>query len=313
MHARSTGVVLERHPLESVLVASDFSRNASMAIDRAARLPLTRGARVHVVHVLPGRLPGELRGRAEEEARAGLARAATVLSRIALRAGNRDLKVIPVLTRGQTYVRIIQEARRHAAGVIVLGRHGRRSLRDMLIGSTAERVVRESDVPVLVVNLKPARPYHRPMIALDIGDDPRTAGDIVRFALRLVEPSVARFLLFHAVEMPFERRVRSALYEAELADQRRLWERSGARELRRFLSGLDLPRTSLETILRTGEPRRAILREAESRHVDLLVVGTHARSGVAHALLGSVAAWVIRSASCDVAVQRPRGFRYRAP
>jgi nucleotide-binding universal stress UspA family protein len=56
----------------------------------------------------------------------------------------------------------------------------------------------------------------------------------------------------------------------------------------------------VETVVTSGGPWREILRVAEDRAVDLIVMGTHGRGGVEHLLLGSVAEKVVRKARCPV-------------
>jgi nucleotide-binding universal stress UspA family protein len=63
-----------------------------------------------------------------------------------------------------------------------------------------------------------------------------------------------------------------------------------------------------EYAVRIGTPAEEIIRYAGDRDIDLIVMGTHGRSGVAHALVGSVTEKVIRAASCPVVVvRRPKG------
>ena len=53
-------------------------------------------------------------------------------------------------------------------------------------------------------------------------------------------------------------------------------------------------RQSVETVLAVGDPREMILEMAKSRDVDAIVMGTHGRRGIAHALLGSVSERIVR-------------------
>jgi len=57
-------------------------------------------------------------------------------------------------------------------------------------------------------------------------------------------------------------------------------------------------------VISSAAPARAILAYAESKQIDLIVVGTHGRSGLAHLLMGSVAEHVVRSAPCPVLTVR---------
>jgi nucleotide-binding universal stress UspA family protein len=65
--------------------------------------------------------------------------------------------------------------------------------------------------------------------------------------------------------------------------------------------------------LRPGDARSVILREVIRQRADLLALGTHARSGLSHALIGSVAEWVVAMAPCDVLVARPQKFTFKLP
>jgi hypothetical protein len=56
-----------------------------------------------------------------------------------------------------------------------------------------------------------------------------------------------------------------------------------------------------------GPPASEIVRFANARDVDLIVMGTHGRNGLAHALMGSVAEQVVRTASCPVLLMRQSG------
>ena len=62
-----------------------------------------------------------------------------------------------------------------------------------------------------------------------------------------------------------------------------------------------------------GTPFLAILRYAKQNDIDLIVMGTHGHSGLAHVLMGSVAERVVRKASCPVLTVRPSGHEFVMP
>jgi len=59
-----------------------------------------------------------------------------------------------------------------------------------------------------------------------------------------------------------------------------------------------------------GSPFAEIIRSAQAHDVSLIVLGTHGRTGLLHALLGSVAEKVVRKASCPVLTVRPKGHQF---
>ncbi len=63
---------------------------------------------------------------------------------------------------------------------------------------------------------------------------------------------------------------------------------------------------AVETAIRTGDPRLEIVQAAEDWKADLIVLGSHGRTGVSRWLLGSVAEYVVRHAPCSVEVARER-------
>ena len=141
----TTTATPSREPFRTVLVPTDFSTGAEHALGRALKLPLAPGASLHVIHVLPVDLPARDRSAAEADARASLEQALSRARDVAKAASaiNATFEVLG----GQAFIEIIRCARRIDAELVVLGRHGRRPIRDMFIGTTADRVIRKGDVP----------------------------------------------------------------------------------------------------------------------------------------------------------------------
>jgi nucleotide-binding universal stress UspA family protein len=72
-------------------------------------------------------------------------------------------------------------------------------------------------------------------------------------------------------------------------------------------AGLDLDGRTAKTLLRDGVPYRVITEAAEELHADMIVMGTHGRTGMQRLLVGSVAERVVRAATCPVlTVPRPK-------
>jgi nucleotide-binding universal stress UspA family protein len=290
-----------------VLVPTDFSKGAELALERALLLPLAPGAKIHIVHVLPPDLPAKLRAKAESEARARLEQMASHARKSKAAAeGN----VTSELLRGEPFVEIIRASRSLNADLIVLGRHGRRPIRDMFIGTTAHRVIRKGDVPVLVTNIKPTHPYRHPVIPTDLEDSSRRT---VELALRVLGTHIKLVNVVHAFHVPFEGFVTPSYSAREKSEWRRSYQETAVTGLTKFLAPYRDIGVRWKTFIRQGDPRSVVLAAAARRKADLIAVGTHGRSGVAHALIGSVAEWIIAAATCDVLVARPIRFSFELP
>lgn len=298
--ARSTPEVLR-----SLLIPIDLSRSSERVVGRAALLPLAEGARLTLLHVVPKGLPRDARRRAEDDARKALDGEAKRLVRTL-----RGRAVVQHVVRvGAPAVEIARQAGAVKAELIVMGRGGGRAVRDVFLGSTAERVIRQGQVPVLVVRLPPRGPYLRPALALDL--DQAAHGALVML-LRVISPPRPRVALVHAYDAPFQGLIYPSL-SAEEAEELRDYHRQKAHhELVRLLAtGLaqagvpprDAP--SWKFHVRYGAPRTLIETTVKKLSADLLVLGTHGYSGLAQAFLGTVAGDVLREVACDVLVVPP--------
>lgn len=192
----------------------------------------------------------------------------------------------------------------------MLGRHGVRPLKDMFIGTTAERVVRKGEVPVLVVNRKAERGYSRPMLTFENAFSSRRTLETM---LQVAGPRVRDATVLHGFNVPFEELVTPSPSTQRLTSYMKECRAEASAAVKKFLSSMPETGVNWKLTLRQGDPRSVILREALRQRADLLALGTHARSGLSHVLLGSVAEWVIAMAPCDVLVVRPPDFRFSLP
>jgi nucleotide-binding universal stress UspA family protein len=296
--------------LERILVPTDFSKNATRAVERALLLPLALKARLHIVHVLPRDLPSKVRARTEATARQALKEVVLAATAGARKRGVEGLEITSGLLFGDPFVEIIRSSRTIEAELIVLGRHGLRPIKDMFIGTTAERVVRKGDVPVLVVNLKAARAYSRPLLTLEHEVYSRRTLEVL---LQVVGPKVRSATVVHGFNVPFEEFVGPSSSTRELSTYRKECRDKAAATVKSFLTSVSEMGIRWRVAVRPGDARSVILREAIRQRTDLLALGTHARSGLAHVLVGSVAEWVIAAAPCDVLVTRPQTFTFELP
>jgi len=142
----------------TILVAVDFSDSSDNAFQMALALAEKFSARLIILHVINE--PVDLRGfyvphisfdKLEEEIEEGAKKLMESFCRQHI--GGFE-KIEPLIVPGLPYEEIIKQAEKHGAELIVLGTHGRTGLDHVLFGSTAEKVVRKSSVPVLTVRLE---------------------------------------------------------------------------------------------------------------------------------------------------------------
>ncbi|RPH65543.1 MAG: universal stress protein [Myxococcaceae bacterium] len=136
---------------------------------------------------------------------------------------------------------------------------------------------------------------------------------MIELGLRLLGPEVRTGSLVHAYHVPLEGFMAPDLTPTVLKGLRRDYGETAVAALAKLCASLDDRTLRWRAELVRGDPRSAILVAARQHPSDLIAVGTHGRTGVTHALLGSMAEWVIRAADCDVMVARPARVSFELP
>lgn len=290
--------------MKRILVPTDFSRFARRAADRAAWLGGGKRTQLHLVHVVSDRNADARRQAAEELARECI----RVEQRIGA-AGIRGSTVTTTLLRGEPYVELIRHARELEPDLTVLGCKGAGARPKKVLGRTADRVARMAEIPVLVVRLAAEAIYRRPLVALPL--DP-SARRLVRLVEGIVDPAALPLPAVRAYNVPFPGLIGAGTDRAPSAHHKEARAQAAA-ELGEQTSTLARQGVHLRPVLRWGDARSVILAEAGRVKADLVALGTHARSGLAHMLLGSVAEWVLVNAGADVLVARPVRFTFELP
>ncbi|HEY1698040.1 MAG TPA: universal stress protein [Polyangiaceae bacterium] len=149
------------NPIETILVATDFSEQSRAAVDWAVDLAKPLGAKVVVVHAYALPIVGILDAslmvdattatRMSTEAQAALD---AEVKRASGRGAGGGVAIEGSLREGDAREVLPQAATDTKAGLLVVGSHGRRGLQRALLGSVAENVARSSPVPVVVVHPK---------------------------------------------------------------------------------------------------------------------------------------------------------------
>ncbi len=299
-----------------ILAPTDFSPAAEVACRLAARLAMRSEAGLTVFHAIPGK---DLAQRMES----GRTQV-DILNEGRERLGEWFAAVVPAELRsfltaefkvivGEPTPGIARAAKLSGADLILMATQGRTGLAHLLMGSVTAAVLRTLPIPVLALRPGqaelPLTTVQRILWATDLSPVSEAAWPYV---LMLADLLTAEVILLHAVR-PAElagladhpvpppagwvERYLTPL-EQDLERRQRAVEALGLRARRKIV---------------VGTPAEVIVAEAQGEQVDLIVMGTHGRSGLSHVLLGSVAEAVIRKAACPVlTVQLKQGSEARA-
>lgn len=278
--------------MDSILVATDFSPDARNAALRAGMLARERGlAKGVLLHVLP---PVPLELELELRATAALERALEGLAaEIAAESG---FAFEPRIASGA-----VVDALADAAGefsLVVLGARGVNPLRDLAIGSSAERLVRKCRRPVLIVKARPQAPYRRVIVPVDFSPDSGAA-----LALASALAPEAGLTLVHAYEVPFEGKLGLAGASTEDIERYRADARAQADgRMSEMLAAAGLRPGRASRVLARAYTPQLIQDTAAAAGADLIAIGKHGSSMAEELLLGSVTLHTLAAAACDVLV-----------
>lgn len=281
-------------PPACLLLATDLSARCDRAIDRAAQLAGEWRAKLVVLNVLETPQAPDLvlkwANACDDEN----------CIRIARRQIQRDLASLDIHTdirivRGETSSVIRETAIDANCGLIVTGMARNEILGRFLIGSTVERLARTVPQPLLVVRNRVHNPYRRIIVATDFSDSSRHA---LNAAIRFFPGR--ELILYHAHTAPLSETL-------DKAPNTSAGMSMAKKECSDFLSASNLPddvRSRLQVVIEYGALETALVNYVREHDMDLVVMGTHGRSGLMNILLGSAAARLLDWLPSDTMIVR---------
>lgn len=261
---------------------------------QAFRLAVDEKCWITVASVVPP-VTGDLDLTGVTDIRALLARPCEdALAEAARLAEQERILIKTVCEEGEAWERIADLADATSSDVIVMGRRGLRKMERTLVGSVTARVIGHTQRDVLVVPSGAVLAWKRILVATDGSKFSRVATDKAIDFARAYGGGLA---VISVVDVPSE------LYaEAPQAVEDLVRKAKGyTAAVRQQAAAAGVP---VETYVGEAEADEAILKLAAEQHADMIVVGSHSRTGLRRLLMGSVTEKVIGSATCPVLVVR---------
>lgn len=288
--------------LTTIIAALDLEAGSDGVLARAIQVAAAHAAQLIVLHVIEAEPvlqmashlnlgESDLRDRLEQQALAAIEPLVIECRRLR----RTDVRV----AFGSPHEVIVDVARERDADLIVLGPGKKHTLRDKILGSTADRVIRMSPASILLAKGPSSGPYRHLAIAVDGTTQSARA---VMEARRLAPDAEAR--LVHAIEIPLafqQAMLRAGTSRIEMERYRSARADNAREELSAFQRDT-LGAEVLPIAILDGAPGPALVRFSKNSGTDLLALGTHGRGAAMQALLGSVARRVLAEATCDVLV-----------
>ena len=290
--------------MERILVPTDGSDAAEAAFEHALDVAADRDATLHVLNVADTTQPSLTR-LGTDVVDALEREGDEIVAAAADRAADRGIAVTTHVVQGDPRETIVEFATvgdpdgddaGRAFDLVVMGAHGRRGLGEYILGSVTDYVVNRSEVPVLTVraadDATATYPYGDVLVptdgsvhataAVELGSQfaNRCGGTLHLLSVMDELPEVA-----DAELAPLPEQLEANL-QAVLDEEAATAERAGADDV--------------TTAIATGTVPREVLAYAEAEGIDLIVMGTHGRTGIDRHLIGSFTERVIRTSPVPV-------------
>jgi len=290
--------------MKTILAATDFSDEARHAADRAAIVAKEQHAHLTLLHVVSSsalnevrklfRTPTDVDVKLIDDAGHRLNEIAADICLKTGMMGSTDVKI------GQAQAEILSATQ--SADLLVLGAHGGNSLHDLILGTTAERLLRTCKRPMLVVKRPPKTRYQHMLLPVDFS--PYSASALTM--ARRIAPN-AHMTILHVFNLPFEGRLRIAgASEDDIRRYREEEHRAAEKKICELIRESPVDADRVSSAVEGGGPSPVIVAKAEELSSDLIVIGKHGQSWIEDLFLGSTTRHVLARSECDVLVVQER-------
>ncbi|QHI37839.1 Universal stress protein [Kordia antarctica] len=260
--------------MKKIIVPIDFSKHSEFALEAAAILARKHEAEVIALHML------ELSNAVISENESELTQETVFYLKLAEKRFNEFLDkpflegitVTPLIKHFKVFSEVSDVAQDHNADLIVMGSHGSSGIKEIFIGSNTEKVVRHSDIPVLVIKHNPIlMDFENAVFACDFS---REAVKPYINATKLIAKLGAKLHLVY-VNLPGSSFQSSSEIEIKVSD---------------FLKVADGNLDKMDSVHYVNDYtiEKGVLNFASAQNADLIAVATHGRTGLSHFFEGSV-------------------------
>jgi nucleotide-binding universal stress UspA family protein len=308
----ATAINLERDALATILVATDFSETASLALDRAIELAIRHESEIALVHVMQPDIPPLaapemiiIPPNYEEMLRDACHDGLTKAARRAREAG---IRVSEHLEHGTAAKRITACADAIGAHLIIIGTRGNTGFKRLLLGSVAEEVVRLAEQPVLTIHpgdVRSIEPVRKLIFPTDFSPAAEQALAVAHLILTSSEDS--EIILVHTYHI-----ASTVVPLAGFGNGGSPLFVENAHQLatQATVPSVDALRSKglgVEVVIERGDPAEVVIELAAERDVDVIVMGTRGHSKLRQLLMGSTTERIVEHASCPVLTIHRRG------
>lgn len=272
--------------MKKIIVPIDFSEYSEYALQTASFLAKNNNAEILVVHMLElsNAVISQSENYSQQETVFYLKLAEQKFKQFLSKDYLKDIKVTPIIKHYKIFSELNEIAREEKASLVVMGSQGTSGIKEIFVGSNTEKVVRNSNIPVLVVKNKPILSnFKKALFACDFSDDDLVPYQKAKDFLTKIDCELQ--LLY--VNTPY------AKFKSTKERKEKV-----SKFLQKAGENLDIVNNIAYVADYTVE--KGILEYAKLNNIDLIIMATHGRKGLAHFIEGSISEDVANHSSLPV-------------
>ncbi len=274
--------------LEKIVLPVDVNNDYTAQLDSTIRLAKEFNSEVVLMYVLPeSEVHPEIEKLLHKYINETLGKIQDAFKSNKINCGN------SIIENGNPVDKILQVANEQNANLILAGSGNKTADDGFKLGTTAEKLIQLSDVPVWVAKSGDKVHFKKILCPIDFSDPSKRA---LRNAMLLTNNFDAELTIL-AVYQPFHN-YSVRLNIDDKAENEKLFKQFEA-ELQSFLNAFNLKHVNYKVELKKGNPENIILHALREKEIGLLVMGTNGRSGFSRMVMGSVTEKVIRELPCS--------------
>lgn len=288
--------------VENLLLCTDGSEFSEGAIREGISLAKTCSSRILAMTVVETN--PEYETIAPQLVEKEIEKARAHLESVRERASKEGVNCEIIIRQGEdSYRYVVEEAEKNHAEMIIMGRRGRTGLKRLMMGSVTAKVIGHANCNVLVVPRAAKVELRNILVATDGSRfSDAAAGQAVGIAKRCGAGLTVISVIPSEASSPFDI-VHSEMQRGLISEKERRAAECNIKAIRDLAEKEGI---SVEGIIAEGKPYEAIIETANERKADLIVVGSHGRTGLEKLLMGSITERVIVLATCAILVVKTR-------
>lgn len=293
--------------IKKILVATDFSEHSQHAVLRAVEIANITKARLTILHVVKKKCLEEIIAEIIPVVGEALITpqeyATTLLEKQVEELAKNKINInYNILSGDNIAAKMLKYARDYKIDLLVIGAHGKYSIHDWFVGTTAEYIAKKTQIPVLIVKKRMQKPYQKILVPIDFSLASKNA---LQFTNQLF-PKVDLQLL-HVGDHQYENLLnnKNNLPKKKVESIRESILFSLSEKAKKFIKSCNIRSMKASCNIKFGYPGVVIIDEAKRLNRDLVIMGTEGHSQRHYLFIGRVASRVLVEIDRDILLVPP--------